>query len=132
MVHHLSPSKAGDAPVCRSGDSGLTYQRCRWCGTASFRRLLCPVCSSSEFRFECGPGHGFVVESTVVHRYSGAARNESLVRFPEGFVFRCRIVGAPPCDIRAGMRVRPAAGQDPGAGEIVLEVCDTGGLIDWR
>ncbi|MFE5858365.1 Zn-ribbon domain-containing OB-fold protein [Streptomyces sp. NPDC056500] len=132
MARYLSPLQARDASVCPSGDAGLTYQRCRWCGTASFRRLLCPVCSSSEFRFERGPGHGVVVESTVVHRYSGSARNESLVRFPAGFVFRCRIVGAAPCDVRAGMRVRPAAGLDLAAGEVVLEVCDTGGLIDWR
>ncbi|MEU5397882.1 OB-fold domain-containing protein [Streptomyces sp. NPDC005963] len=118
--------------VGRSDDSGLTYQRCRWCGTASFRRLLCPVCSSSEFRVERGPGRGVVVESTVVHRYSGSARNESLVRFPEGFVFRCRIVGAAPNDVRVGMRVRPVAGQDPAVGGVVLEVCDTGGLVDWR
>ncbi|WP_327299478.1 MULTISPECIES: zinc ribbon domain-containing protein [unclassified Streptomyces] len=112
-------------------EAGLQYQRCRWCGTASFRKLLCPVCASSDLDSERTEGHGVVVRSTVVHRYTEVARNESLVRFPEGFVFRCRVVGAAPHLVWVGDHVRPVAGTDadgvPKAGEVVLEICDTGG-----
>ncbi|MGW1882657.1 hypothetical protein [Streptomyces sp. NPDC001970] len=72
-----------------------------------------------------------VVESTVVHRYSKVARNESLVRFPEGFTFRCRVIGTEPHRVWVGARVRLAAGSNPESGEVLLEVCDTGGRADW-
>lgn len=119
------------APTGPDG-TGLTIQRCRWCGTASFRRLLCPVCASSDLQAEHSDGLGVVVQSSVVNRYTGTARNESLVRFPEGFVFRCRVVGAAPNLVWIGARVRPVAGSDPDAGEVVFELCDTGGRTDWQ
>ncbi len=63
---------------------GLVYQVCRWCHTASFRKLLCPVCASSDLESEQSDGYGgVVVRSSVVNRYSRVMRNESLVRFPE-------------------------------------------------
>lgn len=118
------------APSGAQQEAGLSYQRCRWCGTASFRRLLCPVCASSDMDAERSDGHGVVVRSTVVHRYTEVARNESVVQFPEGFVFRCRVVGAAPHLVWVGAHVRPVAGADggggPKAGEVVLELCDTG------
>ncbi|MFI8793026.1 Zn-ribbon domain-containing OB-fold protein [Streptomyces sp. NPDC055105] len=119
------------APTGPDG-TGLTIQRCRWCGTASFRRLLCPVCASSDLQAEYSDGLGVVVQSSVVNRYTGTARNESLVRFPEGFVFRCRVVGAAPNLVWIGARVRPVVGSDPDAGEVVFELCDTGGRTDWQ
>jgi len=105
-------------------EAGLSYQRCRWCGTASFRRLLCPVCASSDLRPEHSAGLGVVVRSGVVHRYTEAARNESLVRLPEGFVFRCRAVGAAPHRVRVGAQVRPLPGGRPDTGEVVFELCE--------
>lgn len=111
--------------------AGLIHQRCRWCGTASFRRLLCPVCASSDLESELSHSEGVVVRSSVVHRYTRVARNESLVRFPEGFLFRCRVVGVPPHLVWVGDLVRPVAGTDPVAGEVVLELCDPGGRADW-
>lgn len=111
--------------------TGLIYQRCRWCQTASFRKLLCPVCASSDLEPERSEGYGVVVRSNVVNRYTGVARNESLVRFPEGFVFRCRVVGAAPNLVWVGARVRPVTGTDPEAGEVVFELCDASGRADW-
>ncbi|MFI6859013.1 Zn-ribbon domain-containing OB-fold protein [Streptomyces sp. NPDC050421] len=110
---------------------GLVYQVCRWCGTASFRKLLCPVCASSDLEAEQSEGHGVVVRSSVVNRYSRVMRNESLVRFPEGFVYRCRIVGAAPHLVNVGDRVRPVGGMTSEAGEVVLELCDPPGMADW-
>ena len=110
---------------------GLVYQVCRWCGTASFRKLLCPACASSDLESERSDGHGVVVRSSVVNRYSRVMRNESLVRFPEGFVYRCRIVGAAPHLVSVGDRVRPVGGMTSEAGEVVLELCDPPGMGDW-
>ncbi|MFJ7199568.1 MULTISPECIES: Zn-ribbon domain-containing OB-fold protein [unclassified Streptomyces] len=112
-------------------EAGLNFHRCRWCGTASFRRLLCPVCASSDLKPEHSAGLGVVVRSGVVHRYTEAARNESLVRLPEGFVFRCRVVGAAPHLVVAGARVRPVAGDDADAGEVVFELCEPPVRDEW-
>ncbi|MFI6611677.1 hypothetical protein [Streptomyces sp. NPDC050507] len=56
-------------------------------------------------------------------RYRRALRSEPVVRFPEGFTLRCRVVGAPPHLAREGARVRPVAGAAPNtAGELVFVV----------
>ncbi|GLF93155.1 Zn-ribbon domain-containing OB-fold protein [Streptomyces yaizuensis] len=123
MHRDMSQPGACAAPPVR-GESGLIYQRCRWCGTASFRRMLCPVCASSDLESACSEGEGVVIQSAVVNRYTRVARNESLVRFPEGFTLRCRVVGTAPHLVWVGARVRPTAGTDPRAGEAVLEICD--------
>ncbi|MFF9352492.1 Zn-ribbon domain-containing OB-fold protein [Streptomyces sp. NPDC014734] len=126
----MSQSTHGTAQAVRE-EAGLHYHRCRWCGTASFRRLLCPVCASSDLKPEHGAGLGVVVRSGVVHRYTEAARNESLVRLPEGFVFRCRVVGAAPHRVPVGARVRPLTGSDPETGEVVFELCEPPRNDDW-
>lgn len=122
--------RAGGVPTAR-GEAGLIYQRCRWCGTASFRRLLCPVCASSDMESECTYSQGVVVQSAVVNRYTRVARNESLVRFPEGFTLRGRVVGTAPQQVWVGARVRPVSGGDPCAGEAVLEICEPDVRTGW-
>ncbi|MGX2994409.1 Zn-ribbon domain-containing OB-fold protein [Streptomyces sp. JNUCC 64] len=121
-------------PALQGERPGLTYQRCRWCATPSFRRLICPVCSSSDLEPEHGTGEGVVIRSTVVHRYTRLARNESLIRFPEGFMFRCRVIGAEPHLVWVGARVRYVADADtdPTAGEVVVELCDPGMREGWN
>ncbi|MFI1829693.1 Zn-ribbon domain-containing OB-fold protein [Streptomyces sp. NPDC020412] len=123
---------APNASVEESGSTYLTYQSCRWCGTASFRKLLCPVCASSDLEPRHSTGEGVVIRSSVVHRYTRVARNESLVRFPEGFMFRCRVVGAAPHLVWVGARVRPVAESGLDAGELVVELCDTVRTFDWQ
>ncbi|MFB8208542.1 Zn-ribbon domain-containing OB-fold protein [Streptomyces sp. NPDC056010] len=120
-----------EAEEAHTSQEGLVYQVCRWCHTASFRKLLCPVCASSDLESEHSDGHGVVIRSNVVNRYSRVMRNESLVRFPEGFVYRCRIVGAAPHMVNVGDRVRPLGGRTSVAGEVVLEVCDPPGSASW-
>ena len=127
----MSQPGSGTATAARER-TGLTYQRCRWCGTASFRRLLCPVCQSSNLETELSEGDGVVVRSTVVHRYTEFARNESLVRFPEGFMFRCRVIGTAPQLVWPGARVRPASGADLSTGEVVLETVEKVERDPWR
>ncbi|MEU3603520.1 zinc ribbon domain-containing protein [Streptomyces sp. NPDC006798] len=128
----LAVGVAGGREPEAATESGLTYQRCRWCGTASFRRLLCPVCASSDMEEERSTGEGVVIRSAVVHRYTRVARNESLIRFPEGFMFRCRVVGAAPHLVWVGARVRPVAGTGLDAGELVVELCDSTRHPDWN
>ncbi|MET9535505.1 MULTISPECIES: zinc ribbon domain-containing protein [unclassified Streptomyces] len=126
----MSSTGFGTAPAKRE-ETGLVFQRCRWCQTASFRRLLCPVCASSDLESERSDGYGVVVRSGVVNRYTGAARNESLVRFPEGFVFRCRVVGAAPHLVHVGAQVRPVSDTGPDAGEVVFELCEEDRPVGW-
>ncbi|GAA2304202.1 zinc ribbon domain-containing protein [Streptomyces kunmingensis] len=119
------------APAAEA-DAGFVYQRCRWCGTSSFRRLLCPVCASSDLKTEHSTGPGIVVQSRVVNRGTGVARNESMVRFPEDFVVPCRIVGTAPHMVWVGAAVRPARGAHNDSGEVVFELCDPAGDDDLR
>nr|WP_237519958.1 OB-fold domain-containing protein [Streptomyces sp. HUCO-GS316] len=101
----------------------MLFQRCTWCGTAMYHRLLCPVCQGSELRTERSEGTGTVRHSTVVHRNTPAARNVSLVEMAEGFVVRGRVIG-PPIGIHSGDRVRLSTAKDPVRGEPVFQLLD--------
>jgi uncharacterized OB-fold protein len=130
-VYHHSASTSGPAagsatgvldPAADSRDA-LLFQRCTWCGTAMYHRLLCPVCQGSDLRTERSEGIGTVRHSTVVHRNTPAARNVSLVEMTEGFVVRGRVMG-PPVGIHSGDRVRLSTAQDPVRGEPVFQLTD--------
>ncbi|NBM16971.1 Zn-ribbon domain-containing OB-fold protein [Streptomyces sp. GC420] len=110
---------AADAPALE----GLRFQRCRWCGTATFNRLLCPVCSSSDLRTEISEGKGVVRRSTVLHRNTPSARNESLIEMAEGFTVRGRVLGAPAA-VRPGDRVHLSSAEDPVRREPVFQLTD--------
>ncbi|MER7192831.1 Zn-ribbon domain-containing OB-fold protein [Streptomyces flaveolus] len=101
----------------------LCFQRCTWCGTAAYQRLLCPVCGGSDLRTECSEGVGVVRHTTVVHRNTPAARNVSLVEMSEGFVVRGRVMG-PLVGIHSGDRVRLSTLKDPVRDEPVFQRLD--------
>ncbi|MER7971130.1 zinc ribbon domain-containing protein [Streptomyces sp. NPDC005840] len=101
----------------------LLFQRCTWCGTAMYQRLLCPVCHGSDLRTERSEGTGTIRHSTVVHRNSPAARNVSLVEMAEGFVVRGRVMG-PLIGIHDGGRVRLTSTKDAVRGEPVFQLLD--------
>ncbi|EGX56329.1 hypothetical protein SZN_28373 [Streptomyces zinciresistens K42] len=105
------------------GSDTLVFQRCAWCGTAMYHRLLCPVCRGSDLRTERSAGAGTVRHSTVVHRNTPAARNVSLVELAEGFVVRGRVMG-PLIAIHSGDRVRMSTAKDPVRGEPVFRLVD--------
>ncbi|MFD4788541.1 Zn-ribbon domain-containing OB-fold protein [Streptomyces sp. NPDC058459] len=127
MYHH----SAGTAqPVAGSAGlltgrfaNSIEYQRCGWCGTAMYHRLLCPVCQGSDLRTERSEGVGTVRHSTIVHRNTPAARNVSLVELAEGFVVRGRVMG-PPAGVHSGDRVRLSTAEDPVRGEPVFQPLD--------
>jgi uncharacterized OB-fold protein len=106
-----------------TGAEAIHFQRCTWCGTAVYQRLLCPVCQGSDLRTERSEGTGTVRHSTVVHRNTPSARNVSLIEMAEGFVVRGRVMG-PPIGIHSGDRVRLSTAKDPVRGEPVFQLVD--------
>ncbi|MFS8197872.1 Zn-ribbon domain-containing OB-fold protein [Streptomyces sp. CWNU-52B] len=117
-----------------SAEEGLLYQRCRWCGSTMFHRLLCPVCAGSDLRTERSAGLGVIRHTTVVQRNTPAARNVSLVELAEGFTVRCRVSG-PLVAIRTGDRVQLATPSDPVRREPVFKLCEepfSGPYPGWR
>ncbi|MFD3732676.1 Zn-ribbon domain-containing OB-fold protein [Streptomyces sp. NPDC058632] len=101
----------------------MAFQRCTWCGTAMYHRLLCPVCQGSDLCTEHSAGVGTVRHSTTLHRNTPAARNVSLIEMAEGFVVRGRVMG-PPIGIHSGDRVRLSTAKDPVRGEPVFQLVD--------
>ena len=130
-MYHLSGNAARPVAGSATGlleseardTEALYFQRCTWCGTAMYHRLLCPVCRGSDLRTERSEGLGTVRHSTVVHRNSPAARNVSLIEMNEGFVVRGRVMG-PPIGIHGGDRVRLTTAKDPVRGEPVFQLVD--------
>ncbi|MEU6405081.1 zinc ribbon domain-containing protein [Streptomyces sp. NPDC046985] len=129
-MYHRSgnaPSGTGGAtglldPAARDAET-LYFQRCTWCGTAVYHRLLCPACRGSELRTERSEGAGTVRHATVVHRNTPSARNVSLIEMAEGFVVRGRVTG-PLIGVHGGDRVRLSTAEDPVRGEPVFHLLD--------
>jgi uncharacterized protein len=131
VYHHHSGSVAQQTAGPAAGvleaaapvTDALVFQRCTWCGTTMYHRVLCPVCRGSELRTERSAGTGTVRHSTVVHRNTPATRNVSLIEMTEGFVLRGRVMG-PPLGIHSGDRVRLSTAKDPVRGEPVFQLVD--------
>ncbi|MFF1483050.1 Zn-ribbon domain-containing OB-fold protein [Streptomyces sp. NPDC058319] len=130
-MYHPSGNETGAAAGSATGllepaagdRETLTFQRCAWCGTAMYHRLLCPVCGGSELRTERSAGTGTVRHAAIVHRNTPAARNVSMVEMSEGFVVRGRVMG-PLIAIHGGDRVRLTTAKDPVRGEPVFQLLD--------
>ncbi|MDH6522769.1 putative OB-fold protein [Streptomyces sp. SAI-135] len=89
----------------------LYFQRCTWCGTAAYHRLLCPACRNTELRIELSEGTGTVRYSRTLLRRGPSARNESLIELTEGFVVRARVMGLS-VGIPVGARVQLVTPKD--------------------
>ncbi|MDQ0772499.1 putative OB-fold protein [Streptomyces aurantiacus] len=128
MFHRRSGTTTGvldpeAATTAEALEEVLFYQRCRWCGTSMFHRLLCPVCAGSDLRTERSAGLGVVRHTTVVQRNTPGARNVSLVELAEGFTVRGRVSG-PLVAIRTGDRVQLTTPADPVRREPVFKLCE--------
>lgn len=117
-----APDALDAAPAEHVADA-LLFQRCHWCGTAMYHRLLCPVCAGSDLRTEASTGRGIVRHSTVIHRNTPAARNVSLIEMTEGFTVRGRVMGSP-ATVHSGDRVQLATAQDPIRRQPVFQLVD--------
>jgi uncharacterized OB-fold protein len=122
-VQQAAGSAAGVLDRANADGDTILFQRCTWCGTAMYHRLLCPSCQGSDLRTERSEGTGTVRHATVVHRNTPAARNVSLVEMAEGFVVRGRVMG-PLIGIHSGDRVRLSTVKDPVRGEPVFQLLD--------
>ncbi|MFJ4833499.1 Zn-ribbon domain-containing OB-fold protein [Streptomyces sp. NPDC088747] len=120
---YLTATGVDSAPIEAPAANALLFQRCHWCGTAMFHRLLCPVCAGSDLRTEASTGAGVVRHSTVVHRNTPAARNVSLIEMSEGFTVQGRVMG-PPAGIHRGDRVQLATAQDAVRRQPVFQIID--------
>jgi len=121
---------AETATTTNPAEQGLVYQRCRWCGTAMFHRLLCPVCAGSDLRTERSSGLGVIRHTTVVQRSTPAARNVSLVELEEGFTVRGRVMG-PLIAIHTGDRVQLTTAADPVRREPVFKLREEPYSSNW-
>jgi uncharacterized OB-fold protein len=98
----------------------LYFQRCNWCRTAVFQRLLCPVCTSTDMSGERSEGVGVVRHVAVVGRSTGTPHALAIIEMSEGFRLRARVVAALPDTVRTGARVRLATDATPGVGELIF------------
>lgn len=101
----------------------LYFQRCRWCHTAVFRRLLCPACASPDLAWERSDGTGAIRHISVVGRCTGRPRAIAIIEMAEGFRLRSRIIGTPPDTVRVGACVQLASGIESGARELLFRLC---------
>ena len=117
------------------GAAELFFQRCSWCRTTTFRRLLCPACWSPDLMLVPSEGVGVVAP----RRYGPTALDAVWpVRMAEGFVVRCRVDG-PPHAVRPGVRVRLTGPTekvtcDDGRvvrGEPVVRLCEDVPMDGW-
>ncbi|WP_413812386.1 Zn-ribbon domain-containing OB-fold protein [Streptomyces sp. OE57] len=103
-------------------DGALYFQRCRWCHTAVFRRLLCPVCGSTDMAEERSDGTGVIHHVTVVGRGAGRPRAMAIIDMHEGFRLRARVSAVPLARACVGAQVRLGFGPEPQ--EIAFQLCD--------
>lgn len=114
---HRSPIPAGGIR-----DGVLYFQRCRWCHTAVFRRLLCPVCGSTDMAEERSDGIGVIHHVTFVGRSVGKPRAMAIIDMREGFRLRARVSAVPLARACVGAEVRLGFGAQPQ--EIAFQLCD--------
>ena len=113
-----------DEPVA---GSELYFQRCQWCQTTTFQRLLCPTCGSTDLDPELSTGEGIV---SVRRGVSAAEADLWPVHMTEGFVVRCRVDG-PLHAVRPGVRVKLAAASARPGTEPVVRLCEEVPLDGW-
>lgn len=113
--HQSSVSTGG---LC---DGVLYFQRCRWCHTSVFRRLLCPACGSTDFATERSGGIGVIHQVTVVGRSVGRPRAMAIIEMREGFRLRARVSAEPLQRAQVGAQVRLGFGLRPQ--EIAFQLC---------
>ncbi|MFF2655179.1 Zn-ribbon domain-containing OB-fold protein [Streptomyces sp. NPDC058045] len=105
----------------RSGE--LYFQRCRWCRSAVFRRLLCPVCAASDLAWERSAGTGVVRHVSVVGRSTGRPRAIAIVDMDEGFWLSARIATTQPDAVGVGTAVALPADSPADPRQPVFRIC---------
>ena len=121
-VHHTMSTtrETPDQDRTQQAEAGLDYQRCRWCGTPAYRRLLCPTCAASDMEPARSGGVG------IVTRPPAGALTEAAVQLTEGFTVQGRVLGVPGGRVAPGSLVRltAPAEADPDRGELRFRLCE--------
>ncbi|ATL81532.1 hypothetical protein SMALA_1297 [Streptomyces malaysiensis subsp. malaysiensis] len=107
------------------GGGELYFQRCRWCRTAVFRRLLCPVCASTDLSWELSCGIGVIRHVMAVGRSPGRQCALATINMPEGFWLCSRVIGVPPLILRVGAEVCLTEGIESGPQALLFRLCET-------
>ncbi|MET9435771.1 zinc ribbon domain-containing protein [Streptomyces sp. NPDC006551] len=120
--------RSGSAVRTEESGAGaeLYFQRCRWCHTTTFQRLLCPTCGSTDLAPERSEGEGVI---TVRRGFTAAHADLWPVHMAEGFVVRCRVDG-PLHAVRPGVRVKLSSGGTV-PGQPVVRLCEEVPLDGW-
>ncbi|MFH8569580.1 Zn-ribbon domain-containing OB-fold protein [Streptomyces sp. NPDC017993] len=105
-------------------DGTLHFQRCCWCNTPSFRRLLCPTCGCTDMAGEPSTGRGVIRRVTVVGRNADEPHALAVIAMNEGFRLRARIIGTPPEHLHQGAPVRLATYAGLRSQELAFQLCD--------
>ncbi|MER8161213.1 zinc ribbon domain-containing protein [Streptomyces sp. NPDC094472] len=101
----------------------LYFQRCSWCQTAVFRRLLCPVCASTDCVWERSGGVGVIHHVLVMGRSIRRPWGIAIIGMREEFSLRCKVLGARA--LHVGTMVRLAAGLESDSQGLVFRLCDS-------
>ncbi|MFI0241417.1 Zn-ribbon domain-containing OB-fold protein [Streptomyces sp. NPDC016845] len=88
----LHPAHLSTADT-QPGGGPLMFQRCRWCHTASYRRVLCPACGCGDLDEERSAGLGTVRSIKVVRRAAAAPQAVAVVELEEGVRVRSTVIG---------------------------------------
>ncbi|MFF7777090.1 Zn-ribbon domain-containing OB-fold protein [Streptomyces tanashiensis] len=102
-------------------DGVLYFQRCRWCKTPAFRRVLCPACASPDLELEPSEGTGIVSRSTVVRR-NDVPLTLFLIAMGEGFQLQGVVVGAARFAVHPGTCVALVADTADDARNLVFKL----------
>ncbi|MFF3841340.1 zinc ribbon domain-containing protein [Streptomyces sp. NPDC001930] len=108
-------------------DADLYFQRCRWCHTTTFQRLLCPTCGSTDLNPELSEGEGVI---SVRRGVAAADADLWPVYMTEGFTVRCRVDG-PLHAVRPGVRVKVSSGVGVTGRRPVVRLCEEVPLDGW-
>ncbi|MFD5385636.1 zinc ribbon domain-containing protein [Streptomyces sp. NPDC127074] len=112
-------------PLGGVGGGELYFQRCHWCRTAVFRRLLCPVCASTDLAWELSCGIGAIRHVMAVSQRPGRQCALATINMSEGFWLFSRVIGVPPLTVRAGASVCLTEGIESGPQALLFRLCET-------
>lgn len=112
--------RRGPMPYREVWEGELYFQRCGWCQTAVFRRLLCRVCNSTDFAWERSGGIGTIRHVLGPGRSFKRPWTVAIIGMREGFNLRCKVVGAPPLGVHAGAMVYLAADDESDSQDLVF------------
>jgi uncharacterized OB-fold protein len=118
-----------EGPDDVSEDVALYFQRCQWCHSASYRRLLCPICGSDDLKCERSSKDGVIRRHGAHRRRPDGSWIDAVIDMAEGFSARFPVISVEYHRPYPGARVHLAtaartAGGDAGTPRFAFRVKD--------